>query len=133
GGADRARGTPGRSRRLCAGLALPALAGPDGAEHRQARSPFRPPHRHGRARRGGGPMTGWLVSVVATVAMTALSAFFVTLEFSLLAARQHRLEESAERSRSSRAALRSLNEPTVVLAGAQLGITACTFALGAVS
>ncbi|MCI2266230.1 CNNM domain-containing protein [Sediminivirga luteola] len=78
-------------------------------------------------------MTGWMVSVTATVAIIALSAFFVILEFSLLAARQHRLEESAEHSRSSRAALRSLNELTVMLAGAQLGITACTFALGAVS
>ncbi|GFZ97220.1 CNNM domain-containing protein [Nesterenkonia alkaliphila] len=78
-------------------------------------------------------MTDWLVPVIATVAIIALSAFFVIIEFSLLAVRRHRLEETAESSRSSRAALRSLNELTVMLAGAQLGITACTFALGAVS
>lgn len=77
------------------------------------------------------------MSPVATVAITIgliiLSAFFVIIEFSLLAARRHRLEETAESSASSRAALRSLNELTMMLAGAQLGITACTFALGAVT
>lgn len=78
-------------------------------------------------------MTDWLIPMIATMMIIALSAFFVIIEFSLLAARRHRLEESAESSRTSRAALRSLNELTVMLAGAQLGITACTFALGAVS
>lgn len=74
-----------------------------------------------------------LLTVLVTVTIIVLSAFFVIIEFSLLAARRHRLEESAETSVSSRAALRNLNELTVMLAGAQLGITACTFALGAVT
>lgn len=78
-------------------------------------------------------MSDWLIPLITTAAIIALSAFFVIIEFSLLAARRHRLEESAETSRASRAALRSLNELTMMLAGAQLGITACTFALGAVS
>ncbi|WP_300345531.1 hemolysin family protein [Nesterenkonia sp.] len=78
-------------------------------------------------------MSEWLIPLIATVGIIALSAVFVILEFALLAARRHRLEETAESSRSSRAALRSLNELTIMLAGAQLGITACTFALGAVS
>lgn len=73
------------------------------------------------------------VTVAVTVGLIVLSAFFVIIEFSLLAARRHRLEETAESSASSRAALRSLNELTMMLAGAQLGITACTFALGAVT
>ena len=77
------------------------------------------------------------MSALTTVAITAglilFSAFFVIIEFSLLAARRHRLEETAETSATSRAALRSLNELTLMLAGAQLGITACTFALGAVT
>ena len=73
------------------------------------------------------------VTVAITVGLIVLSAFFVIIEFSLLAARRHRLEETAESSASSRAALRSLNELTMMLAGAQLGITACTFALGAVT
>ena len=74
-----------------------------------------------------------LLTVLVTVGIIVLSAFFVIIEFSLLAARRHRLEDSAETKATSRAALRSLNELTVMLAGAQLGITACTFALGAVT
>lgn len=68
-----------------------------------------------------------------TAVLIVLSAFFVVIEFALLGARQHRLEKDAETSASARAALRGINELTVMLAGAQLGITACTFALGAVT
>ncbi|WP_344008236.1 CNNM domain-containing protein, partial [Isoptericola halotolerans] len=74
----------------------------------------------------------WVVTAV-TAGLIALSAFFVVIEFALLGARRHRLEESATTSRGARAALRGVNELTVMLAGAQLGITACTFALGAVT
>lgn len=78
-------------------------------------------------------MTNPLVVTAATVALLAASAFFVVIEFALLGARQHRLEADAARSASTRAALRGINELTVMLAGAQLGITVCTFALGAVT
>ena len=74
----------------------------------------------------------WIV-FAATVLLIALSAFFVVIEFALLGARRHRLEASAATSRSARAALRGMNELTIMLAGAQLGITVCTFALGAVT
>ncbi|MBW9215313.1 DUF21 domain-containing protein [Mumia sp. zg.B53] len=74
----------------------------------------------------------WVV-VAATVVIIALSAFFVAVEFALLAAKRHRLEDAAASSRSARAALRSSAELTIVLAGSQLGITACTLALGAVT
>lgn len=74
----------------------------------------------------------WVVAV-ATVVIIALSAFFVAVEFALLAAKRHRLEDAAPRSRSARAALRSSAELTVLLAGSQLGITACTLALGAIT
>jgi CBS domain containing-hemolysin-like protein len=77
-------------------------------------------------------MNAWVV-VAVTVLLIALSAFFVVIEFALLGARRHRLEEKAGTSRSVRAALRGMNELTIMLAGAQLGITACTFALGAVT
>ncbi|BAF54251.1 CNNM domain-containing protein [Corynebacterium glutamicum] len=78
-------------------------------------------------------MTEWYVVLPATILLIALSAFFVIIEFALLAARRNRLEETVETSRSSRAALRSLNELTLMLAGAQLGITMVTFALGAIT
>lgn len=77
-------------------------------------------------------MNGWIV-LIATVALIVLSAFFVVIEFALLGARRHRLEETATTDPSARAALRGMNELTLMLAGAQLGITACTFALGAVT
>jgi CBS domain containing-hemolysin-like protein len=74
-----------------------------------------------------------LVVVPVTVLLVALSAFFVAVEFAALAAKRHRLEEAAPTSRSARAALRNSSELTLVLAGSQLGITACTLALGALS
>jgi CBS domain containing-hemolysin-like protein len=79
-------------------------------------------------------MTGnpWVV-VAVTVVIVALSAFFVAVEFAALAAKRHRLEEAAPTSRSARAALRNSAELTVLLAGSQLGITAATLALGAIS
>jgi CBS domain containing-hemolysin-like protein len=72
----------------------------------------------------------WIV-LGLTAALIAVSAFFVAVEFALLAARRHRLEEQAARSASARFALRSTRELSVLLAGSQLGITACTLALGA--
>ncbi len=74
-----------------------------------------------------------LIVTIATVALIALSALFVVIEFALLGARRHRLEELAVNSPSARAALRGMNDLTLMLAGAQLGITLCTFALGAVT
>ncbi len=74
-----------------------------------------------------------LTVTLATIVLIALSAFFVIIEFALLGARRHRLEDLAVSSRSARAALRGSNDLTLMLAGAQLGITFCTFALGAVT
>jgi CBS domain containing-hemolysin-like protein len=74
-----------------------------------------------------------LFVLLATVVLIALSAACVIIEFALLGARRHRLEELATDSRSARAALRGMNDLTLMLAGAQLGITASTFGLGAVT
>lgn len=74
----------------------------------------------------------WVI-VPATVAIVALSAFFVAVEFALMSAKRHRLEDAAASSRAARAALRSSSELTLLLAGSQLGITLCTLALGAIS
>ena len=77
-------------------------------------------------------MSWWVVTLI-TIALIVASAFFVIVEFALLAARRHRLEAEAPSSASARAALRGVNELTVMLAFAQLGITACTFLLGAIT
>lgn len=71
--------------------------------------------------------------VVVTLALLVASAFFVMIEFALLGARRRRLEEQAATSVTARAALRGMDELTVMLAAAQLGITLVTFALGAVT
>ena len=78
-------------------------------------------------------MSNPLVVVLVTALLIVLSAFFVVIEFALLGARRHRLEVEAPTSAPARAALRGMNELTLMLAGAQLGITAATFALGAVT
>lgn len=77
-------------------------------------------------------MFDWTVFLV-TVLLIALSAFFVVIEFSLIGARRYRLESEAAENASARAALRGMNELTTMLAAAQLGITACTFGLGAIT
>ena len=77
-------------------------------------------------------MIDWTI-IVATISLIVLSAFFVVIEFSLIGARRYRLEEQATDSASARAALRGMNELATMLAAAQLGITACTFGLGAVT
>ncbi len=74
-----------------------------------------------------------LFIALATIALIVLSAVCVIIEFALLGARRHRLEELAAESRSARAALRGMNDLTLMLAGAQLGITASTFGLGAIT
>ena len=83
---------------------------------------------------GSGPLPLVIaVVVLVTAALIVASAFFVIIEFALLGARRHRLEAEAPTSRSARSALRGMNELTIMLAGAQLGITAATFALGAIT
>lgn len=72
-------------------------------------------------------------TILVSIGLIALSAFFVAVEFALVAARRYRLEEAAATSASARAALRSARELSLLLAGSQLGITLCTLGLGAVA
>ena len=140
-----ARPRRARPRRRAAGAAAPAhraRAGPPRADlgaagaRRPRGTGRRRPRRARRAGRrrpgGGGLMDGW-VAIPVTLAIIAASAFFVAVEFAVIASRRTRLEAEATTSRAARAALRSASEVSVLLAGSQLGITACTLALGAVS
>ncbi|GGJ96951.1 membrane protein [Pilimelia anulata] len=73
-------------------------------------------------------------SLAVSLLLLALNAFFVAAEFALVAAKRHRLEEAAARgSRSAGAALDGVRELSMMLAGAQLGITLCTIGLGALA
>jgi CBS domain containing-hemolysin-like protein len=68
------------------------------------------------------------------VALLAANAFFVAAEFALVAAKQHRLEQrAASGSRAARVALAGSRQLSLMLAGAQLGITLCTLGLGALA
>ena len=73
-------------------------------------------------------------ALAVTVALLVGNAFFVAAEFALVAARRHRLEAMvAERRRGARSALAGVRELSLMLAGAQLGITMCSLGLGIVS
>lgn len=81
---------------------------------------------------GGIPVN--IGALVAAVVLLGLNGFFVAAEFALLAARRSRIEQlEAEGDRRARHALSGLRELTLMLAGAQLGITMCSLGLGAVA
>jgi len=74
------------------------------------------------------------MSLFLSLLLLAGNAFFVAGEFALISAKRHRLEQSAaEGKRAARAAVAGLRELSIMLAGAQLGITLCTLGLGALA
>jgi CBS domain containing-hemolysin-like protein len=76
---------------------------------------------------------GDLTGVAVAVVLLALNAFFVGAEFALLSARRSQIEPLAQAgSRAGRTALRAMEQVSLVMAGAQLGITICSLGLGAV-
>jgi len=76
--------------------------------------------------------TGWLLA--ATVGFLLLNGFFVGAEFALIAARRSSIEALAESgNKRAKIAERSLHELSLMLAGAQLGITMASLALGAIA
>jgi CBS domain containing-hemolysin-like protein len=65
---------------------------------------------------------GW--SLIVSLVLLVGNAFFVAAEFALVASKRHRLEQ---------AAVSGVRELSLMLAGAQLGITLCTLGLGALA
>lgn len=78
-------------------------------------------------------MTGWFL--LAALGLLIANAFFVAVEFALLASRVTRLEPMAEDGSDKRAALalESIRDLQPQLAGAQLGITMASLGLGYVA
>ncbi len=75
----------------------------------------------------------WTYLAIALV-LLLLNGFFVGAEFALIAARRSKIEQLAEGgSRRATTALRSVKELSLMLAGAQLGITMASLGLGAVA
>jgi CBS domain containing-hemolysin-like protein len=76
--------------------------------------------------------TPWAIAV--SLLLLAGNAFFVAAEFALVASKRYRLEHAAaEGSRAARAALSGSRDLSLMLAGAQLGITLCSLGLGALA
>ncbi|MEU8520048.1 hemolysin family protein [Streptomyces sp. NBC_01216] len=74
------------------------------------------------------------VAVFVTLLLLIGSGFFVAAEFALVASKRHRVEKAAaEGRRGAGAALAGMRELSLMLAGAQLGITVCTLGLGSIS
>jgi CBS domain containing-hemolysin-like protein len=75
-----------------------------------------------------------LWALLAGVVLLGLNGFFVAAEFALLAARASRIEQLAEEGdRRAGYALAGIRELSLMLAGAQLGITMASLGLGAVA
>ncbi|MDD9205830.1 CNNM domain-containing protein, partial [Georgenia sp. 10Sc9-8] len=73
------------------------------------------------------------VALVVFVVLLLGNAFFVGAEFALVSARRTQIEpRAAEGGRAARVALKGMENVSLMMAGAQLGITACSLGLGAV-
>jgi CBS domain containing-hemolysin-like protein len=76
--------------------------------------------------------TGW--ALVVSALLLVGNGFFVAAEFALVASKRHRLEQAAAGGgRAAAAALAGSRQLSLMLAGAQLGITLCSLGLGALA
>lgn len=73
-----------------------------------------------------------LGAITLAVLLLLGNAFFVGAEFALISARRTQIEpRAASGSRAARTTLRAMEQVSLMMAGAQLGITACSLGLGA--
>jgi len=78
-------------------------------------------------------MASDVLGVLLMLVLLALNAFFVGSEFALISARRDRLEALAEQGKKSAVTvIRAGEHLSLMLAGAQLGITICSILLGRV-
>lgn len=78
-------------------------------------------------------MSIWLTIAISLI-LLGLNAFFVGAEFALISARRSVIEPKAEEGgRMARITLRSMENVSLMMAAAQLGITLCTLGLGALA
>jgi CBS domain containing-hemolysin-like protein len=71
-------------------------------------------------------------AILISIVLLAGNAFFVGAEFALISARRSRIEPLAEAGRLGAATtLKAMESVSLMMAGAQLGITACSLGLGA--
>ena len=72
------------------------------------------------------------VAVLLAVGLLVGNAFFVGAEFALVSARRTQIEPRASRGGAARLTLRAMSDVSLMMAGAQTGITVCSLGLGAV-
>jgi CBS domain containing-hemolysin-like protein len=74
-----------------------------------------------------------LSAILLALALLAANAFFVGAEFALISARRTQIEpRAASGSRMARTTLKAMENVSLVMAGAQLGITVASLGLGAI-
>ena len=74
-----------------------------------------------------------LTALAIAVLLLIGNAFFVGAEFALISARRTQIEPRVEEgSRAARLTLRGMEKVSLMMAGAQLGITMCSLGLGAI-
>ncbi|WP_062207786.1 hemolysin family protein [Demequina oxidasica] len=73
-------------------------------------------------------------AIAIAIALLLGNAFFVGAEFALISARRTQIEpRAAAGSRSARLTIRGMEHVSMMMAGAQLGITMCSLGLGAIA
>ena len=78
-------------------------------------------------------MSDW-AGIGLTLILLALNAFFVGAEFALISARRTKIEPKANEGNTiARITLYAMQLVSLMMAGAQLGITICSLALGSIS
>jgi len=74
------------------------------------------------------------LALALTAGLLLLNGLFAAAEFALVAARRTAIEPRAEAgSRRAAATLRAMEQVSLMMAGAQLGVTVCSLGLGALS
>src|SRR5690625_3077136 len=72
--------------------------------------------------------------LILTLGLLIANAFFVGAEFALISARRSVIEPKAlEENWAAKVTIRAMEQVSLMMAGAQLGITVCSLALGAIS
>ncbi|MEV6342129.1 hemolysin family protein [Actinoplanes sp. NPDC051851] len=74
-----------------------------------------------------------MTELIVTVVLLLGNGLFVGGEFALIASRRTALEPLAATSQAARWALSAMSQIPLMIAGAQLGITICSLALGAIA
>ncbi|MEY2990600.1 MAG: Magnesium and cobalt efflux protein CorC [Actinomycetota bacterium] len=76
----------------------------------------------------------YTTAIILSILLLVGNAFFVGSEFALISARKTQLEpRAASGSRAAKTALRAMSKVSLMMAGAQFGITVCSIGLGAVA